>query len=59
MPYADLRKTPSSRLADYFGIQHPALKAHDALDDALSVAYALQHLLRDGSLRAEAFSGAP
>lgn len=50
MPLEDLAKTPSNKLADYFGIDHPPLQGHDALDDALSVAYTLQYLLRAGRL---------
>lgn len=46
MPAEDVAKTPSNKLADYFGIAHPPLQSHDALDDTLSVAYTLQHLLR-------------
>jgi DNA polymerase III epsilon subunit-like protein len=54
MPAADLAKTRSGQLADYFGIAHPALRAHDALDDARSLALALQHLLRTGRVDAAA-----
>ncbi|WP_371169662.1 exonuclease [Aliiroseovarius sp. 2305UL8-7] len=50
MSYEDIKKTRSSNLADYLGAPHPALKNHDALDDALSVTYALRHLLSEGSL---------
>lgn len=55
MPVEDLAKTPSNRLADYYGVEHPPLQGHDALDDALSVSYTLQHLLRGGKLTPEAF----
>lgn len=55
MPVEDLAKTPSNRLADYYGVDHPPLQGHDALDDALSVSYTLQHLLRGGKLTPEAF----
>ena len=55
MPVEDLARTPSNRLADYYGVDHPVLRGHDALDDALSVAYTLQHLLRAGKLHASAF----
>lgn len=55
MPAEDIVKTPSSALSAYFQIGHPPLRAHDARDDALSLAYALQHLLRVGRLRAEDF----
>lgn len=50
MPYEEVKKTRSSTLAAALGVEHPPLKAHDALDDALSVAYALQHLLQAGRL---------
>jgi DNA polymerase III epsilon subunit-like protein len=55
MPIADLAKTRSSRFADYYGVAHPPLQAHDALDDALSLAYALQHLLKTDNLPVDAF----
>jgi hypothetical protein len=55
MPIEDLAKTPSNKLAAYYAIEHPRLRGHDALDDALSVAYALQHLMRAGKLQPEAF----
>ncbi|MBG0509368.1 exonuclease domain-containing protein [Agrobacterium sp. MOPV5] len=55
MPVEDLAKTPSNRLADYYGVEHPPLQGHDALDDTLSVSYTLQHLLRGGKLTPEAF----
>ena len=55
MPIEDLARTPSNKLADYFGVEHPPLRGHDALDDALSVSYTLQHLLRDGRLTPAAF----
>lgn len=55
MPVEDLARTPSNRLADYYGVDHPVLKGHDALDDALSVTYTLQYLLRSGKLLPSAF----
>ncbi|MDQ1196411.1 3'-5' exonuclease [Agrobacterium sp. SORGH_AS 787] len=55
MPVEDLSRTPSNKLADYYGLRHPELQGHDALDDARSVAYTLQHLLRSGKLQASAF----
>lgn len=55
MPFEDLVKTRSNGLADYYGVEHPPLKGHDALDDALSVSYTLQFLLKTGKLRPEAF----
>ena len=51
MPMEDLAKTPSNKLADYFGIEHPPLQGHDALDDALSVSYTIQYLLRSQKLK--------
>ncbi|MEX0350260.1 MAG: exonuclease [Paracoccaceae bacterium] len=50
MPYEDLKRTQSNQLAGYFGVDHPDQRAHDALDDALSVAYVIQHLLAEGRL---------
>lgn len=58
MPVEDLAKTPSNKLADYYTVDHPPLQGHDALDDALSVSYTLQYLLRAGKLRPEAFEPA-
>jgi len=55
MPAADLSRTRSSGLAAYYNIDLPELRAHDALDDALSVALTLQHLLRQGKLTPAAF----
>lgn len=55
MPVEDLARTPSNKLADYYSIEHPALQGHDALDDARSVAYTLQHLLRSGKLQRSVF----
>ncbi len=55
MPVEDLAKTPSNKLADYFGVDHPPLKGHNARDDALSIAYTLQHLLTVGKLQPLAF----
>jgi DNA polymerase III epsilon subunit-like protein len=51
MPDEDIRKTRSSQLADYFQIAHPPLRAHDALDDELSVACVIQDMLRKEKLR--------
>ncbi len=50
MPPADLERTSSGELAAYYGLETKSLVAHDALDDALSVTYVLQHLLRTGRL---------
>jgi hypothetical protein len=51
MPYRDIMKTRNSQLADYFQISHPPFQAHDALDDALSVACVIQDMLRKEKLR--------
>ncbi|MDB2369222.1 exonuclease domain-containing protein [Octadecabacter sp.] len=55
MPYEDLVKTRSNALADYFGLEHPPLRGHDALDDALSIAYVIQHLLLSEKLSSANF----
>ncbi|KQV15918.1 exonuclease [Rhizobium sp. Root1203] len=55
MPVEDLAKTPSNKLADYYNVEHPPLQSHDALDDALSVSYTLQYLLKAGKLQPELF----
>ncbi|TGQ72795.1 MAG: exonuclease domain-containing protein [Mesorhizobium sp.] len=55
MPIEDLAKTPSNKLADYYGVDHSPLQGHDALDDALSVTYTLQHLMKAGKLRPDVF----
>jgi hypothetical protein len=55
MPIEDIAKTASNKLADYYGVEHPPLQRHDALDDALTVAYAVQHLLKTGKLRPGVF----
>jgi inhibitor of KinA sporulation pathway (predicted exonuclease) len=56
MPVEDLARTPSNKLANYYGIERLELHGHDALDDARSVAYTLQHLLQNGKLLPSAFS---
>lgn len=56
MPYEDLCKTRSNTLASYYRIDHPPLQGHDALDDALSVAYVVQHHLQRGALGPEDFA---
>lgn len=55
MPIEDLARTPSNKLADYYGVEHPPLQGHDALDDALSLTYTLQHLMTAGMLRPDVF----
>jgi hypothetical protein len=58
MPMDDVHKTCSNTLSAYYGVEHPPLRGHDGLDDALSVAYAVQHLLRTGALTPAAFDPA-
>jgi hypothetical protein len=55
MPIEDLAKTPSNKLADYYRIEHPPLQGHDALDDALSISYTLQYLMKSEKLQPQAF----
>lgn len=55
MPYEDILKTRSNTLAGYYGLDLPDLRGHDALDDALSVAHVLSHLLSQGALAPEDF----
>jgi len=55
MPQDDLDRVRSNTVAEYFRVDHPPLRGHDALDDALSLTYALQHLLRAGKLRPDHF----
>lgn len=56
MPYEDLVQTRSNTLAAYFKLEHPPLKGHDALDDALSVTYVIQHLLTSQKLTSADFA---
>ncbi|MEL4377623.1 3'-5' exonuclease [Brucella cytisi] len=55
MPIEDLAKTPSNKLADYYRVVHPPLQGHDALDDALSLSYTLQYLMKVGKLQPAVF----
>lgn len=55
MPIEDLAKTPSDQLAAYYSVEHPPLQGHDALDDALSISYTLQHLMKAGKLQPDVF----
>lgn len=55
MPEEDLNKTRSNTLADYYKVDHPPLRSHDALGDALSVTHALQHLLQSRKLSPKNF----
>ena len=56
MSYEDFLKTRSSALADYFKIEHPPLRGHDALDDAPFIAYVIQHLLSEITLTKFSFA---
>jgi len=58
MPYEAIKKTRSNGLAAYFGISRSVVRAHDGLDDAMSIALSLQHLLRAGKLSPDAFDPA-
>lgn len=53
MPLGDMLKTSSTRLAEYYGLAHRPGRAHDGLEDALSVAHVLQYLLRKGKLSSQ------
>ena len=55
LPLDEIHGLRSNTLAGHFGLKVPELRGHDALDDARSVAFALQHLLRDGRLSPAAF----
>ena len=46
----------SNTLCAHFGIDDGGAQAHDALGDAQSVAYVLQHFLRRGALSADDFA---
>ena len=56
VPPETVARARSNTLAAILGVEHPPVRAHDALGDALSVAYALQHLLREGRLAPADFS---
>lgn len=55
MPEEDIQITGSGELAGYFGIDAPGRRTHDALDDALSLAYAIGHLLKTARLSEDNF----
>jgi inhibitor of KinA sporulation pathway (predicted exonuclease) len=55
-PVADMSRMTSGRLSEYFGFSTPDGRQHDALDDAMSVAVSLQHLLRTQKLSADDFT---
>jgi DNA polymerase III epsilon subunit-like protein len=56
IPVEDIHKLRSNTLCDYFGIDQPEARAHDALSDATGTALALAHLLRQGRLGADDFA---
>ena len=56
IPVADMGRMTSGRLAEYFGLETPDGRQHDALDDAMSVTVSLQHLLRTQKLSADDFT---
>lgn len=54
MPYEDIIKTNSGRLASYYNLEQASqISEHDGLSDALSITYALQHLESKGRLEAQ------
>ncbi len=55
VPLDELSALRSNLMAGHFGIERPELRGHDGLDDALSVAFSLQHLLQAGRLGAADF----
>lgn len=55
MPNADIESTSSGEIADYYGVGSASLSKHDALDDSLSLANALNHLMKHGQLHAPHF----
>lgn len=50
MSLRDIENTTSGQLARRFAIPQDDRRHHDALDDARSIAYTLQHFLRNGQL---------
>lgn len=46
----DIKSTNSGELADYYGVGCESLAEHDALDDSLSLARTLRHLMLEGLL---------
>jgi DNA polymerase III epsilon subunit-like protein len=59
LPREDVLKTTSGELADTFGLKGSPRRHHDAVDDAMSIALSLQHLLLKGRLAPEDFFRAP
>lgn len=56
MPEADIKSTSSGEIAEYFGVGSASLSKHDGLDDAISLARAVGHLIRKGHLSAQCFA---
>lgn len=56
MPPEDIHKTRSNTLAAYYEVEHPPLRDHDDLNDAMAVAYVMQDMLRQGLLTPEDFA---
>ncbi|WP_322867670.1 exonuclease [Aquicoccus sp. G2-2] len=52
----DVQSLRSNTLCAHFGISDEGAQAHDALGDAQSVAFTLQHFLRNGRLQAGDFA---
>ncbi|WP_323006361.1 3'-5' exonuclease [Pseudorhodobacter sp.] len=55
MPETEIKSTSSGELADYYGVGCASLSKHDGLDDAISLARAVGHLMGQGQLTAESF----
>ncbi len=55
MPIEDLARTPSNKLADYYGVEHPPCRGMTHWMTPLSVSYTLQYLLRTGKLQPDVF----
>ncbi|CUH53891.1 3'-5' exonuclease family protein [Shimia marina] len=55
MPQEDMARLSSNELGGYYGLPNQDARAHDAVDDALSIAVALRHLLQKSALRPEDF----
>lgn len=56
VPVEEVQTLRSNTLCAFFGISDEGAQAHDAPGDALSVVFTLQHVLRQGRLRAGDFA---
>jgi len=56
VPQEEVITLRSNTLCAHFGVEDAGAQAHDALGDAQSVAYVLQHFLRAGKLNPEDFA---